>query len=94
MTNQQLVARIKKSSKYAYQAPDGEWFEVEVRPDGSSYSLDGNNNRYRFSDVTFGIMLENGDVVPLPTRRAGDIALAPGSPRGVRKFSPQHTEFL
>jgi hypothetical protein len=68
MSNQQLVARIKKSSKYSYQAPEREWFDVEIYPDIGGHSIDGNNNRYRFCDVALGVRLENGDVVPLPTR--------------------------
>lgn len=61
---QQLVARIKRSSKYAYQAPKGGWFDVRVVPD-MGYGLRGNNNNYRFGDVVFGIRLEDGTVVEL-----------------------------
>lgn len=63
---QQLVARIKRSSKYAYQAPKtkGGWFDVRVVPD-MDYWLRGNNNNYRFSDVVFGIRLDDGTVVEL-----------------------------
>ncbi|WP_340672387.1 hypothetical protein [Bradyrhizobium ottawaense] len=66
--NQQLVARIKKSSKYSYQSPEGEWFEVSVHPDLGSHTVYGNLNQYRLTDLAFGVRLENGDVVPLPMR--------------------------
>lgn len=66
-SHQQLVARIKRNSKYAYQAPasNGRWFDVRVVPDMGGYSLRGNNNNYRFSDVVFGIQLDDGTVVVL-----------------------------
>jgi hypothetical protein len=61
---QQLVARIKRSSKYAYQAPEGGWFDVRVVPD-MGYGLRGNNNNYRFGDVVFGVRLHDGAIVEL-----------------------------
>lgn len=61
---QQLVARIKRSSKYAYQAPKGGWFDVRVVPD-MGYGLRGNNNNYRFSDVVFGVRLDDGSIAEL-----------------------------
>lgn len=61
---QQLVARIKRSSKYAYQAPKGGWFDVRVVHD-MGYGLRGNNNDYRFSDVVFGVRLDGGTIVEL-----------------------------
>ncbi len=61
---QQLVARIKRSSKYAYQAPKGRWFDVRVVP-YVGYGLRGNNNNYRFGDVVFGIRLDDGTIVEL-----------------------------
>lgn len=61
---QQLVARIKRSSKYYGQTEPGAWFDVRVVPD-MGYGLRGNNNNYRFSDVVFGVRLDNGDVVVL-----------------------------
>jgi len=66
---QQLVARIKRSSKYAYQAPrsGGGWFDVLIVPD-MGYGLRGNNNNYRFRDVVFGVRLEDGTIVELKTR--------------------------
>jgi hypothetical protein len=63
-STQQLVARIKRSSKYAYQAPKGGWFDVRVVPD-MGYGLRGNNNNYRFGDVVFGIRLDDGTIVEL-----------------------------
>lgn len=62
--HQQLVARIKRSSKYAYQAPEGGWFDVRVVPD-MGYGLRGNNNNYRFGDVVFGIRMDDGTVAEL-----------------------------
>jgi hypothetical protein len=61
---QQLVARIKRTSKYAYQAPDGGWFDVRIVPD-MGYGVRGNNNNYRFSDVVFGIRLDDGKIAEL-----------------------------
>lgn len=61
---QQLVAGIKRTSKYAYQAPAGGWFDVQIERD-MGYGLRGNSNQYRFSDVVFGIRLEDGHVVEL-----------------------------
>jgi hypothetical protein len=61
---QQLVARIKRSSKYAYQAPKGGWFDVRVVRD-MGYGLRGNNNDYRFSDVVFGVRIDDGTIVEL-----------------------------
>lgn len=62
---QQLMARIKRTSKYADQAPEGDgWFEVRVVPD-MGYGLRGNNNNYRFCDVAFGIRLADGTIVKL-----------------------------
>jgi hypothetical protein len=43
---QQLVARIKRSSKYYGQSAPGEWFDVHVVND-RSYPLRGNENNYR-----------------------------------------------
>jgi hypothetical protein len=59
---QQLVARIKRTSKYAYQAPAGGWFDVRVVRD-RGYGLRGNNNDYRFRDVIFGVRLDDGTIV-------------------------------
>lgn len=64
VVRQQLVARIKRSSKYAYQAPQGVWFDVRVVSD-MGYGLRGNNNYYRFGDVVFGVRLDDGTVVEL-----------------------------
>jgi hypothetical protein len=64
---QQIVARIKRGSKYAYQAPKGEWFDVRIVPD-MGYGLRGNNNNYRFCDVVFGVRLDDGSIVELKNR--------------------------
>ncbi len=70
VVRQQLVARIKRTSKYAYQAPDvpGGWFDVRVMHD-MGYGLVGNNNQYRFRDVVFGVRLDNGTVAELKVTR-------------------------
>jgi len=62
---QQLVARIKKTSKYSHQAPEGRWFDVTIENDSLGYALHGNNNDYRRSDVVFGVRLETGEIVEL-----------------------------
>jgi hypothetical protein len=61
---QQLVARIKRTSKYFYQSPPGVWFDVRVVHD-MGYGLTGNRNQYRFGDVVFGVRLEDGTVAEL-----------------------------
>lgn len=61
---QQLVARIKRSSKYYGQTAPNAWFDVLVCGD-RSYRLRGNSNNYRTSDVVFGIRLDSGEIVEL-----------------------------
>jgi hypothetical protein len=65
---QQLVARIKKSSKYSYQAPEGGWFDVTFRvwagEDTDTYGIRGNNNDYRICDLNFGVRLD-AKILPL-----------------------------
>jgi hypothetical protein len=61
---QQLVARIKRQSKYWGQTAPNEWFEVAV-VDDASYRVRGNGNNYRLADVVFGVRLPNGTVVDL-----------------------------
>lgn len=61
---QQLVARIKRSSKYYGQTPAGAWFDVRVVAD-TYYHLRGNNNNYRLSDVVLGMRIDGGTVVDL-----------------------------
>lgn len=66
---QQLVARIKRSSKYAYQAPEGGWFKVRL---SHRYPVvSGNNNAYELSDVVFGVRLDDGTVVDLAGGKRG-----------------------
>lgn len=60
---QQLVARIKRSSKYFGQTPPGEWFDVRVNRVYPRVS--GNNNAYNNTDVVFGIRLDDGTVFEL-----------------------------
>lgn len=73
MNDQQLVARIKRSSKYWGQTPPNQWFDVKVVT-SDHYQLRGNNNNYRISDVTFGIRLDDGAVVDLAT---GKVSICP-----------------
>lgn len=65
---QQIVARIKRSSKYYGQTEPGAWFDVRV-VDDRSYRLRGNNNNYQIGDVAMGVRLDNGEVVELKDRR-------------------------
>jgi len=64
MSDQQLVARIKRSSKYWGQTAPNAWFDVRVVAD-TYYHLRGNNNNYRVGDVTFGMRLDCGLVIEL-----------------------------
>lgn len=64
MNSQQLVARIKRSSKYWGQTPPNQWFDVRV-VSNDYYQLRGNNNNYRLSDVVMGIRFADGVVVDL-----------------------------
>ena len=58
----QLVARIKRSSKYWGQTEPNQWFEVRLVAD-NYYQLRGNNNNYRISDVVMGARFDNGAVI-------------------------------
>jgi len=62
MSEQQLVARIKRSSKYWGQTAPHQWFDVRV-VEATYYQLRGNNNNYRFVDVVMGIRLSSGAIV-------------------------------
>jgi hypothetical protein len=64
MASQQLLARIKKSSKYYGQTTPGAWFEVRIEHE-SGHSIRGNDNNYRREDVVFGVRLDAGNVVEL-----------------------------
>lgn len=64
MSGQQLVARIKRSSKYWGQTPANQWFDVRVVAD-TYYHLRGNNNNYRLGDVALGMRLDDGIIVDL-----------------------------
>lgn len=70
MSEQQLVARIKRNSKYWGQTAPHEWFEVRVVED-NYYQLRGNSNNYRLSDVVCGIRLASGAVVDFAKGRIG-----------------------
>lgn len=60
---QQLVARIKRSSKYRHQAPPGEWFQCQL---SRRYPVvSGNNNAYEMRDVAFGVRLDDGSVLEI-----------------------------
>jgi hypothetical protein len=69
-SDQQLVARIKRSSKYWGQTAPNEWFDVRVVSD-TYYHLRGNNNNYRLNDVVLGMRLEDGSIVDLKSGTAG-----------------------
>lgn len=62
--SQQLVARIKRSSKYYGQTKPGEWFDVRV-VDDAMYRLRGNGNNYRLSDVVIGILIDDRTIVEI-----------------------------
>jgi len=64
---QQLLARIKKTSKYYGQGLPGDWFDVHIEHDlgPGKHSISGNLNFYRREDVVFGVRLDNGNVVEL-----------------------------
>jgi hypothetical protein len=64
MMDQQLVARIKRRSKYWGQSAPNQWFDVRVVED-TGYCLRGNNNNYRLDDVIVGVRLANGCIVDL-----------------------------
>ena len=64
MSEPQLVARIKRSSKYWGQTGPNQWFDVRVVED-THYQLRGNNNNYRLSDVVCGVRLASGTIVDL-----------------------------
>lgn len=72
---QQLVARIKRSSKYWGQTAPNQWFDVRV-VDDTGYHLRGNNNNYRLSDVILGMRLADGAIVDLYTGRVSRTAEA------------------
>jgi hypothetical protein len=61
---EQLVARIKRRSKYWGQTAPNQWFDVYVVED-ASYRLRGNNNNYRLDDVIIGVRLANDFIVDL-----------------------------
>ncbi len=69
MDAQQLVARIKRSSKYWGQTAPNAWFAVHVVHD--SYPIRGNNNNYRLSDVALGACLDDGSIIDLTNGRRG-----------------------
>lgn len=63
-TTQQLVARIKRSSKYYGQTEPGAWFDIRVVTD-RCYPIRGNNNNYRRADLAFGVRLDSGEIIEL-----------------------------
>jgi hypothetical protein len=66
--DQQLVARIRRRSKYWGQTEPNKWFDVRV-VDDSFYQLRGNNNNYRLDDVVLGMRLAGGQVVDFNSGR-------------------------
>lgn len=69
MSVQQLVARIKRSSKYWGQTAPNHWFDVHV-VSGDTYCLRGACNSYRLADCALGIRLADGTIVDLSKARA------------------------
>jgi hypothetical protein len=65
---QQIVARIKRRSKYWGQTAPNAWFDVRVVAD-ASYPLRGNGNNYRLSDVVLGVRLDDDSIFDLGARR-------------------------
>lgn len=63
---QQLVARIKRNSKYFDQSPPNIWFDVEVA-ERDHYHFRGNHNQYRVCDVVLGMRLSDGSVLDFST---------------------------
>lgn len=61
---QQLVARIKRSSKYSHQAPSEGWFAAEIIDAQFDHVVYGNDNCYRFADVSLGVVV-GGAVIEL-----------------------------
>lgn len=53
---QQLVARIKRTSKYYGQTKPGAWFDVRV-VDDASYSLRGNGNNHAYPVASHAYLL-------------------------------------
>lgn len=80
---QQLVARIKRTSKYWGQTAPNKWFDVLVVAD-TYYHLRGNANNYRLSDVALGMRLDDGKIVDLGNGRAIGVQAdsAHGKPNG------------
>ena len=68
MSDQQLIARIKRSSKYWGQTAPNAWFDARVVTD-TYYQLRGNNNNYRFVDVVMGMRTGDGSIVDFKTGR-------------------------
>lgn len=66
---QQVVARIKRSSKYWGQTAPNRWFDVEIVED-ASYRLRGNGNSYRLRDVALGVRFDGETVVDLASGKA------------------------
>lgn len=86
MMDQQLVARIKRRSKYWGQTAPNQWFDVRVVED-TGYRLRGNNNNYRLDDVNIGVRLANGFIVDLANGKTRALADHIGSyPAASKKF--------
>ena len=76
--HQQLVARIKRTSKYWGQTAPNEWFDVRVVAD-THYPLRGNNNNYRLIDVVLGIRFADASIVDL---KSGKVSHRPAALEG------------
>ncbi len=70
MTDQKLVARIKRNSKYWGQTPANQWFDVRISDGSDHYCVRGNGNAYRIADVAFGVRRVDGTVVDISPVRA------------------------
>ena len=64
---QKLVACIRKSSKYHYQAPAGAWFPASIKG-VSGHCVHGNGNQYTLADVQLGVMIDDGRICKLSSR--------------------------
>lgn len=66
-TDQQLVARIVRKSKYWGQTAPDAWFAVRIAR-GDHYCVRGNANAYRLEDVILGVVT-GGAIVQITSKR-------------------------
>ncbi|EJN07919.1 hypothetical protein PMI42_07449 [Bradyrhizobium sp. YR681] len=77
---QQLVARIRRGSKYWGQTPPNQWFDARMVAD-DHYHLRGNGNNYRIVDVFFGVHVD-GVILDLSNGKR----VRPACPETYREF--------